>query len=110
MPYKNRIRLPIMFTKPQFPTERNVFRLADGSSKVLSVIIRNTFEGSTDQLPEDWHRKLVVAMSHDEITIENERLMSKNFPVALACYLQGHFQHHSFSALPLQSTHYLYPL
>ena len=65
-----------MFTKPQFPTERNVFRLADGSSKVLSVVIRNTYEGRTDQLPEDWHRKLVVAMAHDTVTIENERLMS----------------------------------
>ena len=76
MPYKNRIRLPIMFTKPQFPVERNVFRKADGSSKVLSMIVKNTYEGSTDQLPEDWHRKLVVALSHDEVTIENERLMS----------------------------------
>lgn len=76
MLYKNRVRLPVMFTKPQFPTERSIFRLADGSSKVLSVVIRNTYEGKTDQLPESWHRKLVVAMSHDEVTIENERLMS----------------------------------
>lgn len=76
MPYKNRVRLPVMFTKPQFPTERNIFRLANGESKVLSIVIRNTFEGKTDQLPEAWHRKLIVALSHDEVTIENERLMS----------------------------------
>ena len=65
-----------MFTKPQFPVERNVFRKADGSSRVLSMIVKNTYEGTTDQLPADWHRKLVVALSHDEVTIENERLMS----------------------------------
>jgi len=76
MPYKNRIRLPIMFTKPQFPMERNIFRKANGVSKVLSIVIRNTYEGKTDQLPEDWHRKLVIALAHDTVTIENERLLS----------------------------------
>lgn len=76
MPYKNRARLPIMFMQPQFPMERSIFRLADGSSRVQSVVIRNTYEGKTDQLPEDWHRKLVIALAHDEVTIENERLMS----------------------------------
>lgn len=65
-----------MFIQPQFPMERNIFRLADGTSKVQSIVIRNTFEGKTDQLPEDWHRKLVIAMAHDTVTIENERLLS----------------------------------
>jgi len=65
-----------MFAKPQYPMERNTFRLSNGATKVLSMVIRNTFEGKTDQLPEAWHRKLVIAMAHDEVTIENERLMS----------------------------------
>lgn len=56
--------------------ERSIFRLADGSSKVQSIVIRNTYEGKTDQLPEDWHRKLVIALAHDTVTIENERLMN----------------------------------
>ena len=76
MPYKNRVRLPMMFVKPQYPMERNTFRLADGTTKVLSIVIRNTFEGKTDQLPEAWHRKLVIALAHDTVTIENERLLS----------------------------------
>lgn len=76
MPYKNRIRVPMMFIQPQFPMERSIFRLADGSSRVQSIVIRNTYEGKTDQLPEEWHRKLVIALAHDEVTIENERLMS----------------------------------
>ncbi len=65
-----------MFAKPQYPMERNTFRLSNGATKVLSMVIRNTFEGKTDQLPEAWHRKLVIAMAHDDVTIENERLMS----------------------------------
>ncbi len=65
-----------MFAKPQFPVERNVFRLANGTTKVLSMVIRNTYEGKTDQLPEAWHRKLVIALAHDTVNIENERLLS----------------------------------
>jgi hypothetical protein len=74
--FKNRIRLPIFFAQPQFPMERDIFRLADGSSKVQSIIIRNTYEGKTDHFPEDWHRKLVIAMAHDTVTVEGERLLS----------------------------------
>lgn len=42
----------------------------------MSVIIKNTYEGTTDQLPEDWHRKLVIALSHDTVTIEGNRFLS----------------------------------
>ena len=74
--FKNRIRLPFYLSKPQFPVERNVFRKADGSSKLLSAVIRNTYEGKTDQLPEDWHRKLIVALTHDSVTVEDARLLT----------------------------------
>lgn len=55
--------------------ERNVFRKADGSTKVLSVVIRHTYEVKTDYLPEQWHRKLVIALSHDNVEIENENYL-----------------------------------
>lgn len=74
--FKNRIRLPFYLSRPQFPTERNVFRNAAGETKLLTAIIRNTYEGKTDQLPEDWHRKLVIALSHQEVTIEDNRLLT----------------------------------
>lgn len=73
--FKNRIRLPFYLSKPQFPVEKNVFRKADGSTKLLSAVVRNTYTGKTDQLPEDWHRKLVIALTHDEVTIEDNRLL-----------------------------------
>lgn len=71
--FNNRIRLPFYVSRAQFPTERSVFRRADGSTKVMSVIVRNTYEGITDYMPESFHRKLVIALSHDEVTIENDR-------------------------------------
>jgi hypothetical protein len=76
MAFKNRIRLPITLGKAQFPIERNIFRKANGERKVLSVVISKTVEGVTDQLPEEWHQKLVVALSHDEVTIEDTRLLT----------------------------------
>ena len=76
MAYRNRIRLPFFLSRPQFPMERNVFRKADGSSQLLSAVIRNTYQGKTDHLPEDWHRKLVIALAHDDVTIEDNRFLS----------------------------------
>lgn len=76
MPYRNRIRLPFYLSQAQFPVDRNVFRRADGSSKVLSAIVRQTYVGKTDDLPEEWHRKLVIALAHEDITIQDTRLLT----------------------------------
>lgn len=72
MTFKNRIRLPFYTTRPQYPREANVFRRADGSTKVQSVIIRKVFEGETENLPKEIHEKLIVALSHDDVTIEGK--------------------------------------
>jgi hypothetical protein len=74
MPFKNRIRLPFYITRPQFPRESNVFRRADGSTKVQSAVIRKVFEGETDNLPKEIHEKLIVALSHDDVIIEGRYL------------------------------------
>jgi hypothetical protein len=76
MPFKNRIRLPFYLTRPQFPREANVFRRADGSTKAQSVIIRKIFEGETDNLPKEIHERLLIALSHDDVTIEGRFLLT----------------------------------
>lgn len=76
MAFKNRIRLPFYLTRPQFPREANVFRRADGSTKVQSVIIKKVFEGETDNLPKEIHERLIIALSHDEVTVEGRFLLS----------------------------------
>lgn len=75
MPFANRIRLPIQLHSAQFPTERNVFRKANGQTKVQSVVIRKTYELETDWFPESWHQRLQIALSHDQITFEGERFL-----------------------------------
>lgn len=72
MPFKNRIRLPFYVTRPQFPTESNTFRLANGSRKTLSSIIRKVFEGKTDDIPKELHERLVIALKHDDVSVEGK--------------------------------------
>lgn len=74
--FKNRVRLPFYLKQPQWPTERNTFRKSNGVTKVLSVVIRNTYQGVTDQMTKEFHEKLVIALSHDDVTIEGDRLDS----------------------------------
>lgn len=73
MPFKNRIRLPLYIKQPQFPAEANRFRLANGATKTLSVVIRKTFNLVTDYLPERMHQRVVIALNHDEVNIEGDR-------------------------------------
>lgn len=76
MAFHNRSRIPFYVTRPQFPEERNTFRLADGRSKVQSVIVRKVLDGETDWLPAELHERLKVALAHDNVTIEGYRYLA----------------------------------
>lgn len=71
--FKNRIRLPLYLRTPQFPTEANRFRLSDGTSKTLSVTIRKNYNLQTDYLNELMHQRLVIALNHDDVSIEGDK-------------------------------------
>lgn len=75
MPFSNRVRLPFQLHSTQFPTERNVFRKANGQTMVQSVVIKKTMEVETDWFPEEWHQRLVIALSHDSVRLEAERFL-----------------------------------
>lgn len=71
--FRNRVRLPLYLKTPQFPTEANRFRLSDGTSKTLSVTIRKAWELVTDYMGELTHQRLVVALNHDNVSIEGDK-------------------------------------
>lgn len=71
--FSQRVRLPMKITRAQFPEERTSFRKANGEVKTLSVVVRKTYVGETDYLPENWHQKLKIALSHDVIIYEGEK-------------------------------------
>lgn len=75
MSFTNRIRLPLQLHSPQYPQERSVFRKANGETKTMSVIVRKNYELETDYMPDNWHQRLIIALSHDNITLEGERYL-----------------------------------
>lgn len=75
MPFQNRIRLPLQIIRPQFKSERNIFRKADGSFKTMSAIVSKSMEGETDWLPEKWHERINIAFNHDTVNIEGDKYL-----------------------------------
>lgn len=75
MAFTNKIRLPFKLTRPQFPEDRTVYRKANGETKVLSSVVKKTYEGETDWWPEKWHQRLAIALGHDNITIEGDKYL-----------------------------------
>ncbi len=71
IPFFNKIRLPFYLTEPQYPLTRNVFMKSDGSRLKLSARIANSWELIVDYMPRYWHEKLIVALEHDTVLIDN---------------------------------------
>jgi len=71
--FKNRIRLPLYLKNAQFPTEATRFRRSDGSTQTLAVTIRKTYAIATDYMSDEMHQRTVVALNHDEVSIEGDR-------------------------------------
>lgn len=86
MAFHQRARLPFYITRPQFIEERNTFRLANGQSKVQSVVIRKIWEGEVDWLPQEIHERIKIALAHDTVTIEGIKYLSGLGVVAEADY------------------------
>ncbi len=75
--FKNRIRLPIELKSPQYTQSQNAFRKADGTTKIISSSLTKKYEGATDYMPEKWHERLIVALTHDVVNIESDRYLGK---------------------------------
>lgn len=75
MAFLNRIRLPFKLTRPQFAEERGSFRKANGETKTQFVVIKKTYEGETDWMPEKTHERLKIALAHDTVNIEGDKYL-----------------------------------
>ncbi len=71
--FSNRARLPFFITQPQFPDEKTVTTLADGSTKTRSVVVTKVYAGKTASMPERIHERLKIALVHDTVNIEGDR-------------------------------------
>lgn len=69
-----KIRLPITLEKPQFPQEDKIYKKTTGERVVLFSAIDREYDLVTDYLTEEEHRKIVIALAHDHVEINGQRL------------------------------------
>lgn len=69
-----RLSLPIRISKPQYKQTDKIYENRNGEQIVLYATINKEYEGETDYIPEEWHEKIVTALSCDEVYINGERV------------------------------------
>ena len=67
--FLNSVRLPLYLKEPRFSQTRDVYGMLSGRQKILSASVRNEYDMDTDYLCENAHRKLIIALMHDEVYI-----------------------------------------
>ena len=70
----NRVRLPLYLSAPQFPQENEDYKMKSGLRRKMFAEIEKSYSLNTDYLPEDLHQKLLIALSNDEVYIDDELL------------------------------------
>lgn len=70
----NSVRLPFYIHEPQYSQARTIYRKRNGRIKTISASIGEDSVLETDYLARTMHKKLIVALSHDEIFINGELL------------------------------------
>lgn len=74
--------LPILLSKPQFNQEDKIYTKRDGEQVVLHSSITKEYEGETDYIPMEWHEKILIALTCDEVYIDDERVTkSDNYEI-----------------------------
>lgn len=66
--------LPIHLSKPQFKQTDKIYETRNGEQIVLYATINKEYSGETDYIPEEWHERIVTALSCDEVYINGERV------------------------------------
>jgi hypothetical protein len=66
--------MPINLYSPQFKQEDKVYTKRNGEQVVLFANITKEYEGETDYIPMEWHEKILIALSCDEVYINGERV------------------------------------
>lgn len=66
--------MPINIHSPQFKQEDKIYTKLNGEQVVLYATVSREYEGETDYIPEEWHKKIIAALSCDKVYINGERV------------------------------------
>ena len=74
--------MPIRLHSPQFKQEDKVYVKRNGEQVVLYANITKECDGETDYIPMEWHEKILMALSCDDVYINGERVTkSDNYEI-----------------------------
>jgi hypothetical protein len=74
----NRIRLPLYFKEPNISSDKTVYVRPDGSRQLLSARLAKRYKGMIDEVPEETHQNLVIALNHDFVRFVPENYVNIN--------------------------------
>lgn len=66
--------MPLNLYSPQYKQEDKVYTKRNGEQVVLFASITKEYEGETDYIPMEWHEKILMALSCDEVYINGEKV------------------------------------
>ena len=73
----NYIRLPLYFKEPNISSDKTVYVRPDGSRQLLSARLAKRYKGMIDEVPEETHQNLVIALNHDGIYFTPENFTTQ---------------------------------
>ena len=73
----NNIRLPLYFKEPNISSDKTVYVRPDGSRQLLSARLAKRYKGMIDEVPEETHQNLVIALNHDGIYFTPENFTTQ---------------------------------
>jgi hypothetical protein len=77
IPTTNFIRLPLYFKEPNISSDKTVYVRPDGSRQLLSARLAKRYKGYVDEVPEEVHQNLVIALNHDGIYFTPENFTTQ---------------------------------
>ncbi len=66
----NSVRIPCILFKPAYEENKTSYTDSNGKDRILFTDVRKKYTFQTDYLPEEWHDKIKVALSHDLLFID----------------------------------------
>lgn len=73
--YANLVRLPMWLSKPQYPKTGEYYERSDGTKQTLFARFNRQYTVIADDMPEWWMKNLLIAISHDDVTVYPEDSM-----------------------------------
>lgn len=94
LPFNTQITLrqwmPVWLDKPALKQKDEIYETLSGERKILYATISKEWQAQTDYIPEEWHERLLIALSCDYVRINGVLLTkSDNYDIDWDNYIEA---------------------